>query len=94
MIFSPLKKRFTMNYKAQSQGNLQAFPVPSSDDHYRVDGLSKREYFAAMAMQGMLSGRYPWGIIISETARLSVEFADALLNELHPQGTSTDFDEE
>jgi len=83
-----------MNYNAQSQGNLQAFPVPSADIRDRIPGMTKREYFAAMAMQGILSSDSLWGKSISETARLSVEFADAILNELHPQGIATDFDEE
>lgn len=54
-------------------------------------GLSKREYFAAMAMQGMLAKAdlYCWlvdtesgPIKIKTCARDSVKYADALLAEL------------
>ena len=46
------------------------------------NGLTKREYFAAMAMQGMLSkstGRYP----VSEIVNDAVGAADALIEELN-----------
>lgn len=44
-----------------------------------VQGLTKREYFAAMAMQGMdLNGADPF-----DKASLAVEFADALISELN-----------
>jgi hypothetical protein len=42
--------------------------------------LTKREYFAAMAMQGMLA--HPGGLSLEEYARQSVDFADALIAEL------------
>lgn len=85
-----------MNYNAQSQGNLQEFPVPSADIRDRIPGMTKREYFAAMAMQGMLSNSTTFQGYSSynELANEAVLQADALLNELHPQGIATDFDEE
>ena len=43
-------------------------------------GLTKRELFAAMAMQGQLSGQYPEGP--KDTANDAVCYADALLLEL------------
>ena len=45
-------------------------------------GLTKREYFAALAMQGMLSksaGRYPTSEIIND----AIGAADALIKELN-----------
>jgi len=42
-------------------------------------GLTKREYFAAMAMQGMLSDPERYGAI----AKWAVKFADALIEELN-----------
>ena len=45
-----------------------------------VVGLTKREYFAAMAMQGILSQHDSRP---SYTATLAVEYADALINELN-----------
>ncbi len=61
---------------------LQA--IEGSEDYNRFlnYGLTKREYFAAMAMQGLisnsLSGRGPNGC-----AQDSVRFADALIEELN-----------
>lgn len=44
--------------------------------------LTKREYFAAMAMQGMIaSGQWPQDLI-PECASYAVQYADALLNQL------------
>ena len=46
-------------------------------------GLSKREHFAAMAMQGLLSkGFVPTGNIFDKTAEASLGYADALLSSL------------
>jgi len=67
-----------------------AFPRTGStaDDHDYQIGLTKREYFAAQAMQALLTGKIEtipedegktWGKIISER---SVEYADALIKEL------------
>jgi hypothetical protein len=39
-------------------------------------GLTKREYFAAMAMQGLLAYKY---VAADITAKVAVEYADALL---------------
>ncbi len=61
--------------------NQSAFP------HVHHGGLTKREYFAGLAMQG-LSCYYGNTCVESgtrtcdEIARLSVKYADALLNEL------------
>lgn len=54
-----------------------ALAYPSSCHH----GLTKRELFAAMAMQGILAG----GAYLDrqrECARYAAAFADALLDEL------------
>ncbi|RZZ85669.1 hypothetical protein [Pseudoxanthomonas winnipegensis] len=45
-------------------------------------GLSKRELFAAMAMQGYCSVHEGWDQPTHEVARCSVAIADALLAEL------------
>ena len=56
-------------------GDRRAFPA---DEHTHTDGgLTKREYFAAMAMQG-----YTGQLEIEITAKWSVEMADALLKAL------------
>lgn len=48
------------------------------------EGLTKREYFAAMAMQGALSSITggDWASAIN-VAKRSVEYADALIEELN-----------
>ena len=45
------------------------------------DGLTKREYFAAMALQGLLAGNSKEYIEAYEP--LSVMFADTLIKELN-----------
>lgn len=56
--------------------------------HYEpVGGLTKREYFAAMAMQGILSTRKD-GVRFSDLENLSEDaalFADALITELNKE---------
>lgn len=58
---------------------------------YINSGLTKREYFAAMAMQGILansaeqsySNQQPCSFLsIQEQAQMAVQYADALLSEL------------
>jgi hypothetical protein len=56
--------------------------VNNLKDHVIYKGLTKREYFAAMAMQGMLSGSQ--FIDNGERfAKLAVQAADALIAELN-----------
>ncbi len=48
-----------------------------------ADGLTRRELFAAMAMQGVLSGaEYDMPTSIGGVASLAVDYADALIKEL------------
>lgn len=65
--------------------NKSAFPTMEANEHVGLtgneDGLSKREYFAAKAMQGMLANTNTQGdrnLLMEE----SVKFADALLKAL------------
>lgn len=46
-----------------------------------IPGLTKREYFAAMAMQGLLSNSGTYSE--RSTPELSVHYADALIAELN-----------
>lgn len=46
----------------------------------RMPRLTKREYFAAMAMQGMLASTSGWRK--DEAAQFSLAYADALIAEL------------
>lgn len=70
-------------------GNQAAFP---SDKHF---GLTKREYFAGLAMQGILASpddhrvRYPSvEAAIDEGVRMSVRWADRLLAALEGKDDS------
>lgn len=66
-------------HRPEDQGNEPAFPWPLDTPPC---GLTKRELFAAMAMQGALSGEPGPHLRFDELARYSVTHADALLKEL------------
>ena len=60
-----------------------AFPIPlnpgeSCQGHGPYDGMTLRDYFAAKALQGLLSGR---NHIAEVNVRLAYEYADAMLKE-------------
>lgn len=64
-------------------GSDRAFPRPPVMNEFGnlrhgQQGLTKRELFAAMAMQGMVSEKYE----IDEIAQDAVAVADALLKQL------------
>lgn len=61
-----------------------AFPADTDRLPSGAYGLTKREYFAALAMQGLLAGSNWPGVVIGpcQIADHAVEFADALLAEL------------
>jgi hypothetical protein len=70
-----------------TNGNDCAYPTESQYQNVNVleGGLTKREYFAAMAMQGYLAGRR--SNVDSEDIRrvveISVKFSDGIINELN-----------
>jgi hypothetical protein len=61
-----------------------AFPLISDDGYIINAGLTKREYFAAMALQGLLANNnnYKYSVISA------VEFADDLIEELSKTKTN------
>lgn len=63
--------------KAKTDGDMSAFP-----NGYVCVGLTKREYFAAAAMQAFASLD---GVDILRTARWAVQQADALIAELNKE---------
>lgn len=69
----------------QTRENDNAFPAFVNDEDYEIQcyGLSKREYFAGRAMQGMVSTGH--GYKMSVLARKSVELADELIKALNEQ---------
>jgi len=69
-----------------STKNEPAFPRVSAVDSdgfwsKPFDGLTKREYYAAKAMQGVLAD-YGTAMSASQAAKWAVEFADALIAAL------------
>lgn len=63
-----------------TKGSDNAFP----DDHHR--GLTKREYFAGLAMEGFCGRQYDQGEPSSEhIAGWSVAQADALIDALNAE---------
>ena len=72
-----------MQDQAIKNGKQQAFPQDWGENGYD-NGLTKREYFAAIALQGLLASyagldQNPQP---QEAAQRSINFADALLLEL------------
>lgn len=69
-----------------SNEDVPAFPCERSNEHFaepstQFFGLSKRELFAAMAMQGQIQGNAPYSTL-EDCAKASVAYADALLTAL------------
>ncbi len=63
-----------------------AFPTEDFQRHGNSGGLNKREYFAACALQGLLSSHvidlevnHDW---LRETTKTAVDYADMLLIQL------------
>ena len=57
--------------------------VHIADDLWK-DGLTKREYFAALAMQGFLAADLDWEAkTMAQLAPVAVQYADALIHELN-----------
>ncbi len=65
-------------------GNKPAYPVIEENKEPNKSGLTKREYFAAMAMQGMIAGDSQWSQTHSQyrCAEIAVNYADELLLSL------------
>jgi hypothetical protein len=73
------EEKYRISYESQSC----AFPVPEKHISEHTEyGLTKREYFAAMAMQGILSGaQYLDNYELF--AKHAVAAADAIIAELN-----------
>ncbi len=71
---------YPASFTAVAAGNNCELNVPMPDDWPR--GLTKRELFAAMAMQGYNANASESQMPSSRTAELSIQDADALLDEL------------
>ena len=53
------------------------------NNNYISTGLTKREYFASMAMQGIISNKDGLDIKIERIVESAVDTADALIEELN-----------
>lgn len=57
------------------------FPISPKEGAWEQElGMTKREYFAAKAMQGLLSGGFN---MYEDVAGTAVDFADQLINALN-----------
>lgn len=57
-----------------------AFPMADTDKTYGTNGMSLRDYFAAMVMQGVLAGDMPFKNN-NHLAEIAYAAADAMLRE-------------
>lgn len=70
----------------ESNGNLPAFANPGSEYGPGSGGLTKREYFAGLAMQGIIAnGDFITSTHQSEIVKHAIELADELLTQLNKQ---------
>lgn len=67
----------------QKDDGGQAFPVPATESNFFYEGMTMRDYFAAKAMQGMISNPSMWDLINVNHAKLIADdaylLADAML---------------
>ncbi len=83
-----IKSDYTPKDNAIHNGGECAFSIPAIAEGYSAEpGLTKREYFAALALQGLIASTagtdsYPNAY---DMAQKSVVMADALLLELEQQ---------
>ena len=71
----------------ETKPNDMAFAMSTVDGYYQ-DGLTKREYFAAMAMKGILDAGFEHDYCRSHSkdfAKSSVIMADAIIEELNKE---------
>lgn len=67
-------------------GNTPANPVPKDNTDAEFWGLTKREYFAAMALQGILAANKSMPISeIGNVGKVSAFFADELIEALNEE---------
>lgn len=71
----------------ETNPNEPAFLSAAFFDEFGTDapqeGLTKREYFAAMAMKGIITNKDGLDIKIERIAESAVDMADALIEELN-----------
>jgi len=65
-----------------------AFPLISDNGYIINAGLTKREFFAAIAMQGIITNKDGLDIKIEYIVESAVDAADALIEELSKTKTN------
>tara|TARA_R100000951_G_scaffold109264_1_gene106156 strand:+ start:238 stop:483 length:246 start_codon:yes stop_codon:yes gene_type:complete len=77
---------------AKENGAEQAFAHSGGTDYPCQDGLTKREYFAGLAMQGLCANPSEDFAVcdFNDIAGLAIRYADALLDALAEQGGRDD----
>ena len=65
-----------------------AFPLISNEGYIINAGLTKREYFAVMALQGIIANKDGLDIKIERIVESAVDTADALIEELSKTKTN------
>jgi len=73
----------------QTKKDDSAFPIFDDDANYftKNQGLTKREYFAAMALQGLLNVPFVDESYLDEIPKMAIELADNLIRELNNSGS-------
>jgi hypothetical protein len=66
----------------ETKPNEPIIPLEYNND-YTSMGLTKREYFAAMAMKGIITNKDGLDIKIERIAESAVDMADTLIEELN-----------
>ena len=61
----------------------ESINIVEYNNNYISTGLTKREYFAAMAMKGIIANKDGLDIKIERIAESAVDTADALIEELN-----------
>ena len=67
-----------INQNKMGNGEQGAFAMLDTNGSFTQYGLTKREYFAAMAMQGLVDRHISYEVV----AEHAVKYGDALLKEL------------
>jgi hypothetical protein len=77
----PASKRDFMTNPDESAFTIPSVPLPNGEVAWGTGGLTKREYFAAQAMQGLLA-KGDWESYAA-IAKASVTSADTLIDALN-----------
>lgn len=72
-------------YTLRATSDDKAASQPRGKSRWAQDGLTKREYFAAAALQGLLAAEPDYSLSIEHIAVTAVGYADELIRALNRQ---------